>query len=167
MTVTTNQPAKDEQPRIKSRTSRALVVVVIGLSVLAVGLGAWAIQATASGDVLNPPEDVAQLVEDWWEAAERKDGSLIEMYRPEGYHLYGTQVIELGDLPAHLGPGDHERITEPILVVDEGDGRYVVTRGVRNTLGGRSFASAVTYTIVTEPDGPLKFAYTEWTKVVH
>jgi outer membrane murein-binding lipoprotein Lpp len=124
-------------------------------------------QAEAEISALTPPDEVVLLLEEWVAALNRSDGSVVELYRPNGYHLYGTEKIELKDVEAHLtGATANETITPPILIVDEGDGRYVVTQGYRNTVGGGKYASALTYTIVTEPGGELKIAYSEWTYVV-
>jgi len=112
------------------------------------------------------PGEAAALIDDWWEALERGDGSVVDLYRPTGYHLYGTERFSGEEIAAHLEAGQgwtHEWITEPYLVTDEGDGRYVVTRGLRNSLGGTSSASALTFEIATMPDGQLLFAQTAWT----
>ncbi len=114
------------------------------------------------------PADVAVVIEEWWAANERGDGSVSDLYLPSGYHLYGDQKI-LGDaLTAHFSNGSwtSERIAGPYLVVAEPEGRYVVTLGVRNTLGEgvSSAASALTFEIVTR-SGELKIAETGWTSV--
>ena len=114
------------------------------------------------------PADVAVVIEEWWAANERGDGSVSDLYLPSGYHLYGDQKI-LGDaLTAHFSNGSwtSERIAGPYLVVAEPEGRYVVTLGVRNTLGEgvSSAASALTFEIVTRA-GELKIAETGWTSV--
>jgi len=111
------------------------------------------------------PADVDDLLDEWWSANERNDGSVVELYLPSGYHLSGQQMIPRDDLAAHLGaPGwTPEWITEPYLVAAEPEGRYVVTRGLRNTQGSRSFASALTFEILTTADGELKIAETDWT----
>ena len=54
-------------------------------------------------------------------------------------------------------------ITEPLLITDEGDGRYVAVRGMRNTNPGIwSNASAVIFEIVTTGDDELRLAQTAW-----
>ena len=116
------------------------------------------------------PPDVAAVIDAWWAANERGDGSVADLYLPSGYHLYGDQRI-LGDaVAAHLSNESwtSERIAGPYLVVAEPQGRYVVTLGVRNTLGEglSSAASALTFEIVTRA-GELMIAETNWTAVTN
>jgi len=112
------------------------------------------------------PADVVALLDEWWAANERADGSVVDLYRSTGYHLYGDERISLDGLAAHFSaPGwTNEWITEPYLVAAEPDGRYVVTRGVRNSSGSESAASALTFEIMTSA-GELKIAQTGWTYV--
>lgn len=113
---------------------------------------------------LAAPNHVAVLIDDWYAANERGDGSVVDLYLPNGYHLYGDNRIELNDLTAHLSGGsfEHEWITDLILIVDEGDGRYVVARGMRNTGSGESSASSLTFEVVTTADGSLLLAQSAW-----
>lgn len=108
------------------------------------------------------PAEVAALIDEWWAANERNDGSVTDLYRPSGYHLYGDKRIALEDLGAHLNtPGyTAEWITDPYLIATEPDGRYVVTRGIRTSSGGMSWDSAFTFEILTMGDGELKIAQT-------
>jgi hypothetical protein len=107
------------------------------------------------------PADVMALLDEWWAANERADGSVVDLYTPSGYHLYGDRKVRREDLAAHLNSAsDPEWITEPYLIVAEPDGRYVVTRGMRSGPWG----SAVTFEVVTTPEGELKLAQTAWTK---
>ncbi len=110
------------------------------------------------------PDDVTALFEDWGEAINRADGSVIEFYQPGGYHVYGDKRIAYDDIVSHLDSGwTGERITDPLLVVDEGDGRYVVVCGARNNGPyGFSAASAVSFEIVRTTDDGLKFVHTAW-----
>lgn len=113
------------------------------------------------------PADVAAVIEGWWAANERADGSVVDLYTPTGHHLYGNQKISLENLASHLNaPGyTAEWITEPYLIAAEPAGRYVVTRGIRTSSGGMSWATALTFEIVTSPDGDLKIAQTDFTYV--
>jgi len=141
---------------------------VVALAVMTVAFGTWAIYQAVTADAgTEPPSGVVDLIDEWYRSLDRLDGSVVDLYQSDGYHLYGTDRFALEDIPGHLqAPGwEHEWITEPLLIVDEGDGRYVVTRGMRNTIGGRDFASALTFTIVEAADGELEIAYSEWTKV--
>ena len=117
--------------------------------------------AAVTGEV---PAEVAALLDEWWAANERADGSVVDLYLPSGYHLYGDRLIDLDELAAHLDPPGwtHEWISEPYLVVAEPDGRYVVTRGVRNASAIEVAESALTFEILTSPDGELQIAQTTW-----
>jgi hypothetical protein len=110
------------------------------------------------------PGDIATLIDDWYAANERGDGSIVDLYLPSGYHLYGTTRIQLDGLADHLSGGNYENewITEPLLITNEGDGRYVVARGMRNTGYGQSYASSLTFEIVTMANGELRLAQSSW-----
>jgi hypothetical protein len=110
-----------------------------------------------------PPEEVAALIDDWYDAA---DGSVLDLYTSTGYHLYGADSFTGEDLVNHLQtPGiSHEWASELMLVVDEGDGRFVVTRGMRNS-GVVTGVSALTFEILTQSDGELRIAQSAWSKI--
>lgn len=111
----------------------------------------------------TPPDEVAALIDEWMDAA---DGSVLDLYTSTGYHLYGADSFTGEDLVNHLQiPGiSHEWASELMLVVDEGDGRYVVTRGLRNS-GVVSGVSAMTFEILTQSDGELRIAQSAWSKM--
>ncbi|MFW2380826.1 MAG: hypothetical protein ACN4GZ_03635 [Acidimicrobiales bacterium] len=114
-------------------------------------------RGVGSGEAV--PAEVVAVLDEWWAANERADGSVVDLYTPTGYHLFGDRKIPQDQLAAHLGGGsDHEWISEPYLVAAQPEGRYVVTRGVRN---GAS-ASALTFEILTAPSGELEIAQTTW-----
>jgi hypothetical protein len=131
---------------------------------------AFAVEVVADAAVLEEaiaavaPEKLAALVDDWHEANSRGDGSVLDLYVPEGYHLYGATRIEYEDIPSHLSSGtyEHEWITGPMVITDEGDGRYVVVRGMRIANSGGSNASAVLFEIVRTVDDELLLAQTSW-----
>ena len=111
------------------------------------------------------PEEIAALIEDWYAANDLGDGSVLDLYLPEGYHLYGDKRFEYDEIVGHLsgGPAENEWITEPLLIADEGNGRYVVVRGMRIMFTGiYPNASALMFEIVTTPDDELRFAQTAW-----
>ena len=114
----------------------------------------------------TPPDEGAAVIDDWYDAASRGDGSVLDLYTSTGYHLYGTKSFTGEDLVIHLEtPGiSHEWVSELMLVVDEGDGRYVVTRGMRNS-GAVSGVSAMTFEIRTQSDGELRIAQSAWSKI--
>ena len=119
----------------------------------------------SSSNEYGAPDDVAALVADWGEAVNRADGSVIELYQPDGYHVYGDQRIEHDELLAHLQvPGfTGEMITDPLLVVNEEDRRYVVVCGARsNGPNGFSAESAINFEIVRTADDGLKVVQTAW-----
>ena len=70
------------------------------------GAGALALGSVAcggsdeAGDAAAPPEPVAELVDDWFAAADAGDGSVTDLYLPSGYHLYGDQRIDRDEDPA-------------------------------------------------------------------
>lgn len=109
------------------------------------------------------PAEVSQLIDDWQAALNRGDGSVVHLYTPDGYHLYRTTKYSGDEMAAHLqggDPEDHVWVTEPLLVVHEGD-RFIVTGGFANNLGGTWWTSALTFEIVDTADGPL-IASTNW-----
>ena len=114
----------------------------------------------------TPPDEVAALIDEWFDAASRGDGSVLDLYTSTGYHLYGADSFTGEDLVNHLQtPGiSHEWVSELMLVVDEGDGRYVVTRGLKNS-GAVSGVSAMTFEILTQSDGELRIAQSAWSKM--
>lgn len=118
---------------------------------------------TTEADV---PADVAAVVDEWWAANDRGDGSVAELYVPTGYHMYGERKIRHDELAAHFGVEGwtSELISGPFLVAAEPAGRYVVTIGVRNSSGVASFASALTFEIVTRDD-EYRIAHTDWAYV--
>jgi hypothetical protein len=75
----------------------------------------------------------------------------------------GDQRIEYDEIPAHLSSGglETEWITEPLLIAEDEDGRYVVVRGMR-ILGSWSNASALLFEIVTTADDELRLVQTAW-----
>jgi hypothetical protein len=110
---------------------------------------------------MEVPAEVVALLDEWWAANERHDGSVVDLYTPTGYHLYGDAKYSSDTLAAHLNRAvNPEWITEPYLIVSQPmRGRYVVTRGLQSG----TTASAVTFEIVTDGDGELKFEQTAWT----
>ena len=134
------------------------------------GIGALALGSVACGasDSANEasatPEPVAELVDDWFAAAEAGDGSVTDLYLPTGYHLYGQQRYDHDDIAAHLSGGgyEHEWITDTMLVADDGDGSYVVVRGMRSSNEFESDQSALTFEVVTTDEGELRLAQTSW-----
>ena len=112
------------------------------------------------------PEGLATLIDDWYAANDRGDGSVLDLYVAEGYHLYGDQRFEYDEIVNHLSGGDmeieHEWITEPLLIAEDDDGRYVVVRGMRTRNPVGSNASALLFEIVTTPEGDLRIVQTAW-----
>lgn len=139
-----------------------LTLVVLLLS----SCGDSADEAAEATVASTPPDEVAALVDEWLQAIKRGDGSVLDLYTPTGYHLYGADRFTGDDLVNHLEtPGiDHEWASELMLVVDEGDGRYVVTRAGRNS-GAVAVVSALTFEVLTQIDGELLLAQSSWFKV--
>ena len=114
----------------------------------------------------TPPDEVAALIDEWFDAASRGDGSVLDLYTSTGYHLYGADRFTGEDLVNHLeAPGiSHEWVSDLMLVVDSGLGRYVVTRGMRNS-GVITGVSALTFEILAQADGELRIAQSAWSKI--
>ena len=114
----------------------------------------------------TPPDEVAALIDEWFDAASRGDGSVLDLYTSTGYHLYGADSFTGEDLVSHLGaPGiSHEWVSDLMLVVDSGSDRYVVTRGMRNS-GVITGVSALTFEILAQADGELRIAQSAWSKI--
>ena len=112
----------------------------------------------------SAPPELARLVDDWYAALEQGDDSVLDLYVAEGYHLYGDTRFEYDEIVGHLSGGniEHEWITEPMLVAEDADGRYVVVRGMRNTSPIWSNASALLFEVVTTPDDELRLVQTAW-----
>ncbi len=111
------------------------------------------------------PDDVASLIAEWKQAIARGDGSVTDLYTPNGFHLYGTQKITGEDIAPHLeNPAvTHEELTELLLLVDD-PSRYVVTQGIRNIFMSTPTESAVTWEIITTADEELKIVQSAWFK---
>jgi hypothetical protein len=122
-----------------------------------------AAEADTASATSAPPE-LAGLVDDWFAALELGDDSVLDLYVAEGYHLYGDTRFEYDEIVGHLSGGgiEHEWITEPMLVAEDADGRYVVVRGMRNTSPMWSNASALLFEVVTTSDGELRLVQTAW-----
>jgi len=90
-------------------------------------------QAEAAAPVLQEgnsaaaPEDVAALADTWGEAINAGEGAVTELYTTGGFHLGGSTIWARDQIAAHLeAPStEGEWITDPYLLVDEGNGRYV------------------------------------------
>ena len=113
------------------------------------------------------PADVAALVDEWWAANNRSDGSVTDLYQPSGYHMYGEEKITHDELAAHFSqPGyTAESISGPFLIAAEPEGRYVVTQGIRTSSGSESWATALTFEIQKIWNSELKIAQTDFVYV--
>jgi hypothetical protein len=134
----------------------------VAVALLLLMAGCSSSDPTASDEYVAP-EELTALIDNWYAANDRADGSDLDLYVPEGYHLYGDQRIEYDEIPAHLSSGglETEWITEPLLIAEDEDGRYVVVRGMR-ILGSWSNASALLFEIVTTADDELRLVQTAW-----
>jgi hypothetical protein len=119
-----------------------------------------AARESSTGEAI--PVEVVAILDEWWAANDRADGSVVDVYTTTGYHLYGDKKVSHEELAAHFDARGwtSEWISEPYLVADEPEGRYVVTRGIRNTNTsvGVSVASALTFEIVTATTGEMEIA---------
>jgi hypothetical protein len=166
MTTTLERPQTGNQVIVLEKQNRLLKLTAIVLAVVAIAAGIWGInQATATDDSLAVPDAVDALIDDWWNALEQGDNSVLDLYLTRGYHLYGDMRFSGEDLVSHLaGNADYtsEWITPTFVASNEGDGTYVVVRGIRNTHTPSEvgYASALAFEIETVDDGTLKIAHT-------
>jgi hypothetical protein len=110
------------------------------------------------------PAEVLAITDEWFEANERNDGSVVDLYASSGYHLYGDERIPRYELADHFSEGaggDNEWITDPYVIADEGDGRYVIARGLRLNYFG-SWASVLSFEIQETADGTPEIIHTQW-----
>lgn len=112
------------------------------------------------------PVEVVALIDQWKQAA---DSSIVDLYTPTGYHLYGAAEFTGDDIASHLtSPAalsvGHEPLTPLLLVADE-LGRWVVTQGMENTVGGVTYPSGISWEIIENSAGELKIAQSAWFKV--
>jgi hypothetical protein len=106
------------------------------------------------------PDDVVALIDQWKQATE---GSMVDLYTANGYHLYGTQKLSGDDIgPIVVDPAVTNETLTPLLLVAGESGRYVVTQGVKNTYGSGKAQSGASWEIVTDADGTLKIAQSAW-----
>jgi len=105
------------------------------------------------------PDDVAALTVAWSDAIRSGDGAVTALYTESGFHLSSTTKIEHDDIAANLEEPatDGEFVTESYLLIDEGDGRYIVARGVH---AAGVYPGSLTFLIVRDADGELKIAET-------
>ncbi len=115
--------------------------------------------ASADGMPTAVPDDVAALTVAWGDAMSSGDGAVTALYTENGFHLSNTTKIEHDDIAAHLEEPttDGKWATEPYLLIDEGDGRYIVARGV---YGAGVHPGSLTFLIVRDADGELEIAET-------
>jgi hypothetical protein len=155
---------------VDRRRSRFTLVIAAIVALVVGFIAGWAIrgdstdESTAGTEV---PAEVSALIDEWYAANERADGSVLDLYLPSGYHLYGDDRFDYSEIPDHLSGlagMEHEWITEPILITADDDGSYVVVRGLRNVYEARGWddSSALAFEIETTDDGSLKLAQTVW-----
>ena len=115
--------------------------------------------ASEDGMATVVPDDVAALTDAWGDAVGSGDGAVTALYSENGFHLHNTTKIEYDNIATYLeepsSPG--EFVTESYLLIDEGDGRYIVARGV---YGAGVHPGSLTFLIVRGEDGELKIAET-------
>jgi hypothetical protein len=118
-----------------------------------------AVAASEESVVGAVPTDIAALTEAWGDAINSGDGAVTALYTSDGFHLYNSQMIAHDDIAAHLEvpSAEGEWVTEPYLLIDDVNGRYVVARGTR---AAGSFPGSITFVIVQAADGGLEIAET-------
>jgi len=153
--TTSNEYAELEQELAQSETQLTQVTAERN------ALAEEAAAVPAANTPNTVPDEVAALITAWGEAINRDDGSVTDLYRMDGRHLYGAKPIPHDDIASHLeaGTAPGEWLTEPYLLVDEGDGRYVVARGARVN---SAYEGSLTFAIARSSDGELEIIKTAW-----
>ena len=167
MTATQERPDTAEQTDQLQKTNRGLLVALIVTALIALGLGAWGVwQATTTEEAVAAPDGVVGMTDTWFAALEQGDESVLDLYVTGGFHQYATERYFGEDIVRHLSAPmwTHEWITDPYVITNEGDGTYVVVRGMRNTepASGSSEASAIVFEIETGDGGDLEIASSQW-----
>lgn len=122
-------------------------------------------EADARSEVLDVPAEVLAIPDEWLDANNRADGSVVGLYATNGYHLYGDERISRDELVGHFGiaaGGKNVWITDPYVIADEGDGRYVIARGMRLDYGTGTYASVLSFEIEETADGTPEIIHTQW-----
>ncbi len=138
-------------------------IVPFAVALLLVVVGCSSSDPTTSDEyaALAIPDDVAALTVAWGEAINTGGGAVTELYTTGGFHQYNSQRIAHDDIAAHLEEPSTEGVwvTDPYLLIDEGNDRYVVARGTR---AAGLFPGSITFVIVTAANGELEIAQTAW-----
>ncbi len=143
------------QEGVLMRRMPLLLTIVVLVAILATGCSS----SDSAGEV---PDDVAALIDDWGNAVDSDDGSVTALYRTGvGYHLYNTEVIPYDDLASHLEGGTvpGEWLTDPLLLIDKDDNRYVVARGAR---ANGQHDGSLTFLISRSSDDELEIVKSAW-----
>ncbi len=153
--TTSDEYAALEQELVQSEAQ--LAEVVAERDVLAAEAEAAA-AVLQEADAAGVPDDVAALTDAWGDAINAGEGAVAELYTMGGHHRYEDQRLASDELAAHLeASGKGVWVSDPYLLVDEGDGRYVVARGAH---AGGTYPGSLTFVIVTTSDGELEIAET-------
>ncbi len=138
-------------------------IVPFAVALLLVVVGCSSSDPATSDEyaALAIPDDVAALTVAWGEAINTGGGAVTELYTTGGFHQYNSQRIAHDDIAAHLEEPSTEGVwvTDPYLLIDEGNDRYVVARGTR---AAGLFPGSITFVIVTAANGELEIAQTAW-----
>lgn len=166
-TEMTGERHDESYGRGKENRMRRTLALTVGvglmaalLALLVAGCSEGVSQDVGRGPV---PDDVVALIDQWKQATA---SSIVDLYTPTGFHLYGTQRYTGEDIGFHLvNPSiGHEELT-PLLLVADQPGRYVVIQGVENTVSGVRSPSSISWEIVVDAEGNLKIAQSAWFKI--
>ena len=128
---------------------------------LLVGQAEAAAPVQQEGNSAAIPEDVAALTDTWGEAINAGGGAVTELYTTGGFHAYGSTIYAHDEIAAHLEAPSTEGkwVGDPYLLVDDGNGRYVVARG---TYAAGLYPGSITFVVGRAADGELEIAETAW-----
>ena len=124
--TTSNEYAELEQELAQSETQ--LTQVAAERNALAEEVAA----VPAANTPNTVPDEVAALTTAWCEAINRDDGSVTDLYRKGGFHLYGADSIPLDDIAFHLEAGTEPRRMAHGAVPPRQRGRRPIRCGTRN-----------------------------------
>jgi hypothetical protein len=157
VTTTTRAPEQQERPLV--RGWGPWVLAVVGAIALAVGVGIGYV-AFGGSDSRAVPQEVEQLVGDYYDAWTAQDAAAIRAFATDDAVLYGRSVDETGAMSLeNVLPrlGESTIRIDDIMVAGEGPDYEVVVVLSTESTGGTG-SETLSYLRLREEDGTLKVA---------